>query len=142
MAILTGLLNTLVIVISLFLICVVLIQRGKGGGLAGAFGGMGGSSAFGTKAGDVFTRVTIVVAVIWIFMNMTLDVLYNRGAESAWGNDAAASSSREIPSRSKATGAGKAPKGRTAPSTSKAPAGSSSSSSPVSVPAIPNEKAK
>ena len=46
----------------LFLILLVLIQRGRGGGLAGAFGGMGGQSAFGTKAGDLFTRITIVVA--------------------------------------------------------------------------------
>ena len=54
--------NTLIVLVSLFLICLVLIQRGKGGGLAGAFGGMGGSSAFGTKAGDIFTRVTMVTA--------------------------------------------------------------------------------
>ena len=53
MHLLNSILNSLLIVlISLFLICLVLIQRGKGGGLAGAFGGMGGSSAFGTKAGD------------------------------------------------------------------------------------------
>ena len=45
---------------SLFLILLVLVQRGRGGGLAGALGGMGGQSAFGTKAGDVFTRITIV----------------------------------------------------------------------------------
>ena len=49
-----------------FLILLILIQRGRGGGLAGAFGGMGGQSAFGTKAGDVFTRITIVTAAIWI----------------------------------------------------------------------------
>ena len=66
MAILTGILNSLLVLLSLFLICLVLIQRGKGGGLAGAFGGVGGSSAFGTKAGDVFTRVTIIVAAVWI----------------------------------------------------------------------------
>ena len=30
------------------------------------FGGMGGQSAFGTKAGDVFTRITIGTATIWI----------------------------------------------------------------------------
>ena len=34
--------------------------------LAGALGGMGGSSAFGAKAGDVFTRITIITASIWI----------------------------------------------------------------------------
>ena len=51
-----------------FLIVLVLIQRGKGGGLAGAFGGMGGQSAFGTKAGDLFTKITIGVAAFWILL--------------------------------------------------------------------------
>ncbi|NQU22826.1 MAG: preprotein translocase subunit SecG [Candidatus Nealsonbacteria bacterium] len=50
------------------LIVLVLIQRGKGGGLAGAFGGMGGQSAFGTKAGDLFTKITIGVATFWILL--------------------------------------------------------------------------
>ena len=53
---------------ALFLIVLVLIQRGKGGGLAGAFGGMGGQSAFGTKAGDMFTKITIGVAAFWIVL--------------------------------------------------------------------------
>ena len=53
---------------SIFLILLVLVQRGRGGGLAGAFGGLGGQSAFGTKAGDVFTRVTIFVAAFWIIL--------------------------------------------------------------------------
>lgn len=51
---------------SVFLIFIILLQRGRGGGLAGAFGATGGQSAFGTKAGDVFTKITIVVAVIWV----------------------------------------------------------------------------
>jgi preprotein translocase subunit SecG len=51
-----------------FLILLILIQRGKGGGLAGAFGGMGGQSAFGTKAGDTFTRITIGAATFWIVL--------------------------------------------------------------------------
>ncbi|KKL57337.1 hypothetical protein LCGC14_2236410 [marine sediment metagenome] len=55
---------------ALFLILLVLVQRGKGGGLAGAFGGMGGQSAFGTKAGDLFTRITIGVAAFWIILCM------------------------------------------------------------------------
>jgi preprotein translocase subunit SecG len=55
---------------SLFLILLILIQRGKGGGLAGAFGGLGGQSAFGTKAGDTFTRITIGVAAAWILLCM------------------------------------------------------------------------
>lgn len=63
-------LNILVLVASLFMILLVLIQRGKGGGLAGAFGGVGGSSAFGSRAGDMFTRITIIVAAVWILLIM------------------------------------------------------------------------
>ncbi|MEM6366239.1 MAG: hypothetical protein AAF745_17550, partial [Planctomycetota bacterium] len=36
-----------------------------GGGLTGALGGPGGQSAFGSKAGDTFTVITVVVASIW-----------------------------------------------------------------------------
>ncbi len=63
-------LNILVLLVSLFMILLVLIQRGKGGGLAGAFGGVGGSSAFGSRAGDLFTRITIIVAAVWILLIM------------------------------------------------------------------------
>ena len=57
-----------IFVTSVFLVLLVLVQRGRGGGLVGALGGPGGQSALGTKAGDVFTRITIVVAAIWIFL--------------------------------------------------------------------------
>jgi preprotein translocase subunit SecG len=60
------------LVVGLFLILLVLIQRGKGGGLAGAFGGAGGSSAFGSRAGDTFTKITIYVAAGWILLIMIL----------------------------------------------------------------------
>jgi preprotein translocase subunit SecG len=65
-----NLLLVLLFVTAVFLIVLVLIQRGKGGGLAGAFGGMGGQSAFGTKAGDLFTKITIGVATFWIVLCM------------------------------------------------------------------------
>ena len=66
----SALVNALVMILGIFLIFLVLIQRGKGGGLAGAFGGAGGSSAFGSRAGDMFTRITIVAAAIWILLIM------------------------------------------------------------------------
>lgn len=65
-----GVLNLLIIILALFLMLVVLIQRGKGGGLSGAFGGAGGSSAFGSRAGDAFTRITITIAAIWVLLIM------------------------------------------------------------------------
>src|SRR5262249_5536822 len=58
---------TLLMIVGLFLMIVILLQRGRGGGLAGAFGGLGGQGAFGTKAGDVFTVITIVTVVVWVF---------------------------------------------------------------------------
>jgi preprotein translocase subunit SecG len=53
---------------AIFMVLLILVQRGRGGGLAGALGGMGGSSAFGAKAGDVFTKITSVTAVFWIVL--------------------------------------------------------------------------
>ena len=61
-------LGFMLVATSVFLILLVLIQRGRGGGLAGALGGMGGQSAFGTKAGDLFTKITIGVATFWILL--------------------------------------------------------------------------
>lgn len=57
-----------IFITSVFLILLVLVQRGRGGGLVGALGGPGGQSALGTKAGDIFTRITIGVAAVWIFL--------------------------------------------------------------------------
>ena len=60
-----------IFVLSSFLVLLVLVQRGRGGGLTGALGGPGGQSAFGTKAGDLFTRITIGVATAWILLCAT-----------------------------------------------------------------------
>ena len=62
MSALSILFGILMFATALFLILLVLVQRGRGGGLSGALGGMGGQSAFGTKAGDLFTRITIGAA--------------------------------------------------------------------------------
>lgn len=64
------LLNVVVLVLSLMLMFLVLIQRGKGGGLAGAFGGVGGSSPFGSRAGDAFTKITLYLAAVWVLVIM------------------------------------------------------------------------
>ncbi len=55
---------------ALIVIILVMLQRGKGGGLAGALGGAGGQSAFGTKAGVLFTKITIIVASFWIVISI------------------------------------------------------------------------
>ena len=69
-ALIATLLNLILIPLSIFLVGLVLIQRGKGGGLIGALGGAGGSSPFGSRAGDQFTRLTIYIAIGWLFLTM------------------------------------------------------------------------
>ena len=69
--------GTAMLVTAIFLILLVLVQRGRGGGLAGAFGGMGGQSAFGAKAGDTFTKVTIYASTFWILLCMAALAILN-----------------------------------------------------------------
>jgi preprotein translocase subunit SecG len=64
------LINLVVIGLGLLLMLIVLIQRGKGGGLAGAFGGAGGSSPFGSRAADQFVRITLWLAGVWVLVIM------------------------------------------------------------------------
>ena len=91
MGIIIGILNVVISLLSIFLIGIILIQRGKGGGLAGAFGGVGGSSAFGTKAGDVFTKITVGLAIGWIILLMMMMViLTNNNTHSAFDDDSSA----------------------------------------------------
>ncbi len=80
-----SILNVLVLLLGCFLILLVLIQRGKGGGLSGAFGGVGGSSAFGSRAGDLFTRITLIVAGIWLVLAMVQGVVLQQVAKAQGG---------------------------------------------------------
>jgi preprotein translocase subunit SecG len=57
---------------------VVLIQKGRGGGLASAFGGSGGNTAFGSKTGDVLTWATSVVFGLFLFLAIILNLLANQ----------------------------------------------------------------
>ena len=69
-SVLTVILNIAVLICTVLLMFIVLIQRGKGGGLVGALGGAGGSSAFGSRAGDQFTKITLYMAAFWLVFIM------------------------------------------------------------------------
>lgn len=68
---------TLFVVVCLFMILLVLIQKGRGGGLASAFGGSGGNTAFGAKTGDVLTWATSIVFGVFIVLAVALNLLAN-----------------------------------------------------------------
>lgn len=71
------------ILISITLILVVLLQSGKGGGLAGAFGGGGGVGAVfgGQAAGDFLTKATRYLAVGFMVTSLTLAMISRGGIE-------------------------------------------------------------
>ena len=71
-----NLLAVFFIVICALLILIVLLQKGKGDGLAAAFGGAGGQSAFGSKTGDMFTWITIVMVAIFLTSASILSCVY------------------------------------------------------------------
>ena len=121
---------------AVFMILLILVQRGKGGGLAGAFGGMGGQSAFGTKAGDTFTRITIGVAAFWIVICVLGVRLLGSAAEqrrlglpggassSAPANPGEKGAAKRAPAGSPASGGATAPS-QPAPALASKPAGKS-----------------
>ncbi len=55
------------LLIGLALILMILIQKGKGGGLGAAFGG-GAGSLLGTKTTDFFTKVTIGLVLLFLLL--------------------------------------------------------------------------
>jgi preprotein translocase subunit SecG len=78
--------------ICVFMMLVILIQKPKGGGLSGAFGGAGGgeSSFVGAKVGDFLTYLTVgcFVAFLLLAMGLTWTInptenLAKRGAVAA-----------------------------------------------------------
>src|ERR1700759_3990041 len=71
----------LLVVICGFLIMLILIQKGRGGGLASAFGGAGGNTAFGSKTGDVLTWATSIIFGIFILLAISLNLLANKTGE-------------------------------------------------------------
>lgn len=61
---------------ALVLVLVILIQKGKGGGLSGAFGAGLPSGILGSKAGDFLTWFTIMLAGIFIVFSVVLAKYY------------------------------------------------------------------
>jgi preprotein translocase subunit SecG len=67
----------LFLLVCVFLILLVLIQKGRGGGLAGAFGGAGGNTAFGSKTGDVLTWATSILFGVFLLLAVATNWLSN-----------------------------------------------------------------
>ena len=67
------------VIVCFFLIAVVLLQSGKSGDLAAAFGGQGSQTAFGPRgAAAVLSRATTWSAIIFMLTSITLSIFAAR----------------------------------------------------------------
>jgi preprotein translocase subunit SecG len=67
----------------LVLSLVILLQQGRGGDIASAFGGSSSQAAFGARSGaTLLTKATAIAAVLFMLFALTLSVLGQRGTSS------------------------------------------------------------
>lgn len=72
------------IIVSILLILVVLLQSGKAGDLASAFGGAGSQAAFGARGtATLLTKATTVCAIVFMISSLGLALLSIRGSGSS-----------------------------------------------------------
>ena len=133
--------GSLLFVLSFLIIAIILLQRGRGGGLTGALGGLGGQSAFGVKAGDIFTRITAVLVLLWIFFSAlaalwykedSLDIQADTSATTSMSTGVGMGGTTELPAIPPVVSPATAPAN---------PAPANPVVEPASVPAAPTEPA-
>ena len=64
------------LICSVALVLIVLIQKGKGGGLGAAFGGGIASGILGSKTGDFLTWVTIALVSVFLTLAVVMAKFY------------------------------------------------------------------
>lgn len=119
-------LTILHVIVSLFMICVVLLQSGKGAEMGASFGSSGSQSVFGAGGGTSFlSKMTTGAAIIFMLTSLTL--AYVSGMPS---------------SSSIMSGKGKSAPVQTAPAApaGQAPAAPAEAGKPATVPAAPAQQ--
>ena len=88
-AMITILITIVHVIVCLFLIAVVLLQSGKSGDLAAAFGGQGSQTAFGPRgAATALSKATTWSAIIFMITSITLSIYASKrtGPTSVFSN--------------------------------------------------------
>ena len=77
---------TLYVIVCALLIITILLQQGKGGDIANAFGGGSSQAVFGARSGaTLLTRATSVLAALFVIGAITLTVWGQKGPRSVVG---------------------------------------------------------
>ena len=80
------LVTVLYVIVCFGLVLVILLQQGKGGDIANAFGGSGSQAVFGARSGaTVLSRATTVFAILFIGGALVLTIMAQRGPGSVVG---------------------------------------------------------
>ena len=79
MSIVISLLLIVEVVAAFLLVVVILAQKSKDQGLGMAFGSGMGESLFGSRAGNVLTRMTVTLTVVFLLTTIVLGVLFSKG---------------------------------------------------------------
>ena len=74
------------------LILIILVQKGKGGGLSSAFGGGMSGGVLGSKTGDFLTWVTISLVGVFLLLAVVMAKFYKPSVDDIGGNAAQAAS--------------------------------------------------
>jgi len=74
-----NLVAVLFVICAAALILLILIQKGKGGGLGAAFGGGLASGILGSKTGDFLTWVTIAMVGVFLTLAVVMAKFYKPG---------------------------------------------------------------
>lgn len=82
MTALTVLLQVLLVIVSVLLVGVILLQRNKGQGAGIAFGGMG-EAVFGSEMGNVLTKSTIVLGIVFLAIILGLSLITKYGHDAS-----------------------------------------------------------
>ncbi len=93
-------LTIIFVVVSLAMVLIILVQRPQGGGLAGAFGGAGGSGTdtiFGGRVGDALTYMTVVAFVCYLSLAIALNLLDNIDPDAVGVPSPAATNTSQFP---------------------------------------------
>ena len=83
MAIIRTLLIILEAACSLSLIGLILLQKSKDGGLGLAFGSGSNDSLFGARAGNVLTKATVGIGIVFIVNTLILGMLFAGSANTS-----------------------------------------------------------
>ena len=86
------------LLVAIFLVSVILMQRSSGGALDGLGGGSGANSILSARGtGNFLTRLTAILATIFFITSLSLSLLYKSGEPKATSILKSAPAEKSVP---------------------------------------------